>query len=156
MFSLFFMPPILQEMIWFEWTQGLSAATRNLRILALPEETYCPLEGRQRPNERWQDTVWRTSWRRGSTSWEMSTPSGDPGDPRGANDGGADHIAVDRRKARPVLGDAVAVGEHGEGKGRRHHRIDKHPRRRPLQNLTRSHTPSRIISQLRAVPCVQG
>ena len=29
------------------------------------------------------------------------------------------------------LVDAVAVGEHGEGKRRRHHRIDEHPRRRP-------------------------
>lgn len=55
-----------QESIWFEWT-GAGENTSRLRVLALPEETYCPLERWQRPAARWRagGAVWRTSWRRG-------------------------------------------------------------------------------------------
>ena len=53
-----------QEMIWFEWTEG--SGREGLRVLALPEETYCPLEARQTPLRRWRGTAWRTSWRRGA------------------------------------------------------------------------------------------
>jgi len=53
-----------QEMIWFEWVLGSGRQT-GVRVLALPEETYCPLEGRQRPAREWRASTWRTSWRRG-------------------------------------------------------------------------------------------
>jgi hypothetical protein len=49
-------------MIWFEWTRNAHA---SLRVLSLPEETYCPLERHQQPLVDWQRSVWRTSWRRG-------------------------------------------------------------------------------------------
>ena len=51
-----------QEMIWFEWT---ARDDPGLRVLGLPEETYCPLESKQSPPRRWRESVWRTSWRRG-------------------------------------------------------------------------------------------
>ena len=52
-----------QEMIWFEWTRRRTTA----RVLALPEEVYCPLEARLRPRSPdWDKSVWWTSWRRGT------------------------------------------------------------------------------------------
>lgn len=103
-----------QEMLWFEWTRAAgddagdgprgaeegaeesSAGSGGtpLRVLALPEEVYCPLEGRQSPSIIWAprgaakqraisarnrvpngsgapspavsgSAWWRTSWRRG-------------------------------------------------------------------------------------------
>lgn len=55
-----------QEMIWFQWTRG--PESRGIRMLALPEETYCPLEARQKPKVgSWlSSSRWTTSWRRGS------------------------------------------------------------------------------------------
>ena len=51
-----------QEMMWYQWR----FESRDLRMLALPEETYCPLEHRQRPDKAWRrSSTWRTSWRRG-------------------------------------------------------------------------------------------
>src|SRR3546814_8524497 len=37
----------------------------------------------------------------------------------------AHHVAVDVRKAFPILGDAIAVGEHGESHRRRHGGVDE-------------------------------
>jgi hypothetical protein len=55
-----------QEMLWFQWQSGEGARAHELRVLALPEETYCPLERRQRPRlPEWNRTTWHTSWRRG-------------------------------------------------------------------------------------------
>ena len=55
-----------QEMIWFQWVSGEGAHAAALRVIALPEETYCPLERRQKPLlPNWQQSTWRTSWRRG-------------------------------------------------------------------------------------------
>jgi hypothetical protein len=56
-----------QEMMWFEWTRGATSRSNGsaLRVLALPEEYYCPLERRQNPDADWQASRWRTSWRRG-------------------------------------------------------------------------------------------
>ena len=52
-----------QEMMWFEWRYGTGS---SLRVLALPEETYCPLERRQQATGNWaRSSAWRTSWRRG-------------------------------------------------------------------------------------------
>ena len=54
-----------QEAVWFEWTLSQPA---GLRVLALPEETYCPLEARQQPKPAWHGPAgvhWSTSWRRG-------------------------------------------------------------------------------------------
>src|SRR3546814_18269785 len=39
----------------------------------------------------------------------------------------AHHVAVDSRQAFPILGDAVAVGEHGDSHRRRHGGGDEHP-----------------------------
>ena len=53
-----------QEMIWFEWVHGPSS--QRLRVTALPEEYYCPLEHRQPPPRNLSHgVVWHTSWRRG-------------------------------------------------------------------------------------------
>jgi len=41
-----------QEMIWFEWTQNQT----RLRVLALPEEYYCPLPANAAP--QWQTSGW--------------------------------------------------------------------------------------------------
>ena len=54
-----------QEMLWFEWASGEGAHANSLRVLSLPEETYCPLERRQRPRVEWRLSTWRTAWRRG-------------------------------------------------------------------------------------------
>ena len=54
-----------QEMIWFQWQSGDGAYAATLRVLAMPEEVYCPLERRQTPRAEWRATTWHTSWRRG-------------------------------------------------------------------------------------------
>ena len=53
-----------QEMIWFEWTSGNSS---TLRVLALPEETYCPIETTRGnlPDSK-HPAFWSTSWPRGN------------------------------------------------------------------------------------------
>lgn len=51
-----------QEALWFEWTQGGST---TLRVLALPEETYCPIESHQPAPQDPHKAQWLTSWRRG-------------------------------------------------------------------------------------------
>lgn len=55
-----------QEMIWFQWQSGIGTHADTLRVLALPEEIYCPLERRQTPRSDWRATTWHTSWRRGT------------------------------------------------------------------------------------------
>jgi hypothetical protein len=52
-----------QEMMWFQWVYGNES--KSLRVLTLPEETYCPLEHRQVARQDWRASKWRTSWRRG-------------------------------------------------------------------------------------------
>ena len=53
-----------QEMLWFEWT---SRSHSDIRMLALPEEVYCPLESRQPPKPEFlRKSRWHTSWRRGT------------------------------------------------------------------------------------------
>ena len=55
-----------QEMIWFQYSSGEGNLSSRLRLMALPEEAYCPLESHQRPlMPDWRATAWRTSWRRG-------------------------------------------------------------------------------------------
>ena len=65
-------PPyvLLNLLAGYEWTEG---AHDDLRVLALPEEYYCPLEQRSKPDRSFMPAVgrsssatsWRTSWRRG-------------------------------------------------------------------------------------------
>jgi hypothetical protein len=54
-----------QEMIWYEWVSGSNPGLAHLRVTALPEEYYCPLEERSTPKAALGSSTWRTSWRRG-------------------------------------------------------------------------------------------